>query len=341
MVSKLNVHSILDGFSGSTRVSQAFAQCGYQVTANDTAVWSEILGTCYLKNRKHPQEYKKLIEHLNHVPSEDGWFTEHYGGVPNAGSAIQADGLKRPWQIHNTRKLDGIRTEIDRLHLDAVSKAVVLTSLMLAMDEVDSTLGHYSSYLAHWSPRSYRMMQLKVPLLFHNEKEHAIVRNDIFETVKNRKFDFAYFDPPYGSNNEKMPPSRVRYNAYYHIWASVCLNDKPELFGKAKRRLDTSDTESASVFEEFRKGENGRYLAVEAIERLLRHTNARYILLSYSSGGKSTAEEFFETINSQGNLLETLEIDYKKNVMATMKWTHEWVGEVEKPNREFLFLLEK
>jgi adenine-specific DNA-methyltransferase len=85
------------------------------------------------------------------------------------------------------------------------------------MDEVDSTLGHYSSYLADWSPRSYRTMQLKVPQLFLNEKKHTILRNDIFETVKNREFDLAYFDPPYGSNNEKMPPSRVRYNAYYHI----------------------------------------------------------------------------------------------------------------------------
>jgi adenine-specific DNA-methyltransferase len=341
MVAKLDVQSVLDGFSGSTRVSQAFAQCGYQVTANDTAVWSEILGTCYLKNQKHPHEYKKLIEHLNHIPAEDGWFTEHYGGFPNAGSAIQSDGLKRPWQIHNTRKLDGIRAEIDRLSLDSVSKAVALASLMLAMDEVDNTLGHYSSYLANWSPRSYQMMQLKVPLLFHNEKQHTILRQDIFETVQKRQFDFVYFDPPYGSNNEKMPPSRVRYNAYYHIWATVCLNDKPELFGKAKRRTDTSDTESASVFEEFRRGENGRFLAVEAIERLLLHTNARYILLSYSSGGKSTAEEFFETIYSQGHLLEMLEIDYKKNVMATMKWTHEWVDESNKPNREFLFLLEK
>jgi len=341
MVSKLDVQSVLDGFSGSTRVSQALAQCGYQVTANDTAVWSKILGTCYLKNQKRPQEYRQLIDHLNHVPAEDGWFTEHYGGLPNSGSAIQADGLKRPWQIHNTRKLDGIRTEIDRLNLDTISKAVALTSLMLAMDEVDSTLGHYSSYLADWSPRSYRMMQLKVPLLFPNETQHTILRSDIFEAVKDRQFDLAYFDPPYGSNNEKMPPSRVRYNAYYHIWTTVCLNDKPQLFGKAKRRADTSDTKSASVFEEFRRGNNGRFLAVEAIERLLYHTNARYILLSYSSGGKSTAEEFFETINSQRQLLETVEIDYKKNVMATMKWTHEWVDDAEKPNREFLFLLKK
>jgi adenine-specific DNA methylase len=48
--------------------------------------------------------------------------------------------------------------------------------------------------------------------------------------------DLAYFDPPYGSNNEKRPPSRVRYAAYYHLWTSICRFDRPILFGKAQRR---------------------------------------------------------------------------------------------------------
>ena len=46
------IHTVLDGFSGSTRVSQAFAQSGYTVTANDTAEWSFTLATCYLKADK-------------------------------------------------------------------------------------------------------------------------------------------------------------------------------------------------------------------------------------------------------------------------------------------------
>jgi adenine-specific DNA-methyltransferase len=151
----------------------------------------------------------------------------------------------------------------------------------------------------------------------------------------------AYFDPPYGSNNEKMPPSRVRYAAYYHIWTTICLNDKPRLFGKARRRTDTSDGEAASVFEEFRQNENGRYLAVEAIDRLIRLTNARYVLLSYSSGGRATAAELATVLESNGRLLKTMEIDYKKNVMAEMKWTGDWLADAATPNREFLFLLER
>src|SRR5260370_199926 len=148
------------------------------------------------------------------------------------------------------------------------------------------------------------------------EREHLVCRRDIFDLIKDEEVDLAYFDPPYGSNNEKMPPSRVRYSSYYHLWTSICLNDRPELFGKAKRRADTSDRISGSVFEEFRRDENNRFIAVEAIGRLLRETRAKHIVLSYSSGGRATAEELDEVIRNAGTLVELIEIDYKKNVMA-------------------------
>ena len=180
-----------------------------------------------------------------------------------------------------------------------------------------------------------------MPEVFTSEGDHEVYQTDIFELVPRVSVDLAYFDPPYGSNNEKMPPSRVRYAAYYHLWKSVVLFDKPTLFGKAKRREDTSDPLAASVFEEFRRNDDGRFIAVEAIANLIRETQARWILLSYSSGGRATAQQLNEVVQSNGKLLAALELDYKRNVMAGMRWTHEWVDAAEKPNREFLFLLEK
>ncbi len=341
LIKRVDAKTVLDGFSGTTRVSQALAKRGYRVICNDIAVWSEVFGTCYLLNNKKPDEYQSLIDHLNAVPPFDGWFTQHYGGESNGGCAVQSDELKKPWQIHNTRKLDAIRQEIENLSLDKVEKAVVLTSLILALDQVDSTLGHFVSYLREWSPRSYNDLVLKIPSVFVASEQHEVFRKDIFDLVPDVSVDLAYFDPPYGSNNEKMPPSRVRYASYYHLWSSVCLFDKPQLFGKAKRRKDTSDIVSASVFEEFRKNEEGRFIAVEAIERLIKATQARWVILSYSSGGRATADELNEVLRSNGTLLEVVELDYKKNVMAGMKWTNEWLRDVEEPNREFLFLIEK
>ncbi|MDE3068843.1 MAG: DNA adenine methylase [Verrucomicrobiota bacterium] len=341
LLNKVKPKTVLDGFAGTTRVSQALAQSGHQVIANDISAWSKTFGTCYLLNPHPESHYQPLIQHLNSLPGKDGWFTEHYGGEPKGVSSIGEDKLKKPWQKHNTRKLDAVREEIERLSVSDTEKAVLLTSLILALDEVDSTLGHFASYLNDWSPRSYNKLHLTVPRLIPTTERHAVHQSDIFDLVENVKAGLAYFDPPYGSNNEKMPPSRVRYAAYYHLWTSVCLYDKPALFGKAKRRADTSDTLASSVFEEFRKSESGRFMAVEAIERLLQTTRANYIVLSYSSGGRATAEELNEVINYAGKLIEVLQIDYRKNVMAGMRWTNEWVSEAETPNREFLFLIEK
>ena len=341
LVKQVDAHTILDGFSGTTRVSQALAKSGYKVLCNDLAVWSEVFGTCYLLNKKQPEQYQGLIDHLNSIPPCDGWFTENYGGQPNGGCSVQQDNLKKPWQVHNTRKLDAIRQEIEKLGLDDIDRAVALTSLILALDRVDSTLGHFVSYLKDWSPRSYRHLTLKVPRLFTSSKEHQVFRSDIFDLIPRVSVDLAYFDPPYGSNNEKMPPSRVRYASYYHLWTSICLFDKPLLFGKANRRKDTSDKVAISAFEEFRRNSEGRFIVVERIEKLIEATQARWIILSYSSGGRATADELNEVVRNNGKLLKVVELDYKRNVMSNMKWTNKWLREAEIPNREFLFLIEK
>lgn len=329
--------TVWDAFSGTTRVSQAFAQNDYKVISSDRSVWSECFATCYLMNHHDRAYYQDLFDHLNSLAPVDGWFTEYYG---SASSQVEG-GKKTPWQIHNTRKLDAIRTEIDRLQLSHVEKAVALTGLILALDKVDNTLGHYVSYLKEWSARSYNDLFLSVPELFPNEKDHAVLRDDVFNLTPKVQADIAYFDPPYGSNNDKMPPSRVRYASYYHIWTTVCLNDHPDVFGQANRRVDSSDSVSGSPFEDFRKSDNNTYIAIESLDRLIREAQAPYIILSYSSGGRATADDLKDVLSTNGTLLKVREIDYRKNVMSEMRWTHDWTKDVESPNKEFLFVLKK
>ncbi|MCK4386648.1 MAG: DNA adenine methylase [Candidatus Pacebacteria bacterium] len=326
------IKNVLDGFSGSTRVSQAFAQLGYDTTSNDIAIWSEVFATCYLKSKKTDGFYQKIINHLNNLEGYDGWYTEHYGA--------ELTGTKRPFQAKNTRKLDAIRKEVEKLNLQWEDKCVILTSLIYALDSVDSTLGHYVSYLSQWSPRSYNNLFLKLPNRFDHNGGHRIICDDIFNTVSKNKFDFVYLDPPYGSNNEKMPPSRVRYTSYYHIWTTIIKHDKPTVFGKVNRRIDSRDKISASVFEEFRKDKDKKFLAMKALHKLIQEIDARYILLSYSSGGRATKQELSDIINESGKLLKIVEIDYKKNVMANMCWTNDWIADDSKYH-EYLFLMEK
>lgn len=334
----VNAKTVFDGFTGSTRVAQAFAQMGCDVIASDIAKWSEIFATCYL--RKTRGEYiDEILEELNNLEPRDGWFTENYGG--DAASPI-VNGYKKPWQKHNTRKLDAIRERISELDLAVEIEATVLTSLILALDQVDSTLGHFASYLRSWSPRSFKEIVLQEPMYVPTLGKHRVEQGDIFDLIeKIPEVDLAYFDPPYGSNNGKMPPSRVRYASYYHIWTTVCLNDKPKLFGKARRREDSRDSVATSVFEEYRRGESGKFLALEAIECLLRKVPARHVLLSYSSGGRATANELVDVLQTVGEIEQVAEIEYKKNVMSGMRWTNEWIRPKESKNIEYLYLLRK
>jgi adenine-specific DNA-methyltransferase len=327
-----NVRTILDGFSGSTRVAQALAQLDYNVTANDNAIWSNTLANCYLRPASDDKTIAEILDHLNNLKPMDGWFSKHYGGMP--------EDTKKPFQIKNTRKLDAIREEIDVLNLMPQDKNVVLTSLMLALDAVDSTIGHFAAYLAKWSPRSYKDLTLKLPKRFPVRNDaNTVINQDVFQAATADSYDLAYLDPPYGSNNDKMPPSRIRYQAYYHFWKTVILNDKPKLFGKAMRREDSRDLNAPSVFEEYRKDENGQFIAIQALRKLLKETNANYILLSYSSGGRATQRQLHDIIHAEAKLVHTVAISHKHNVMASMNSTKSWISHQDKLV-EYLFLIE-
>lgn len=331
MVRRLNVESALDAFSGTTRVAQLFAQIGYNTTANDISVWSQVFATCYLLSKQADSYYLPYLDELNSLPGYKGWFSEHYGGEDEDG--------KMPFQLKNTMRLDAIRDRIEEYNLPWEDKCVLLTSLILAMDAVDNTLGHYAAYLSGWSPRSYNDICLKLPKRPVITTNNKVIRGDVFDAVHDYH-DLVYLDPPYGSNNEKMPPSRVRYAAYYHIWKTIILNDKPAVFGKANRREDTRDAACPSVFEDFKKNDEGNSIAMQAIKELIEQTNSHYILLSYGSGGRVTKEELYDILNSNGKVIAAQEINYKKNVMSNMRWTNEWINSNGRYN-EYLFLMEK
>lgn len=344
LVRPLKVRTVFDGFSGTTRVAQAFKKNSYTVYANDIAPWSKVFGECYLLNKKPASYYQRVIDHLNSIQGKHGWFSEHYGGKPNNGSAVEKDGKKRMWQLHNTMKLDAIRDEIDNVAKNNVEKSVLLTSLILTMDKVDSSVGHQVSYLKRWAPRAYNMMYMEVPRLILDDKKHKVYQKDIFDLLEDIEVDLVYYDPPYGSSNELMPPSRVRYASYYHIWKTICLNDKPEVVGVANRREDVGDLVSASIFEDYRKNADGQYIVIEAIKRLIDETKAKHIVLSYNNNGRATLDAITDVLKKLKMKCSILEMEYRKNVMSTMVWTNDWINNMRNQdikNKEYLFLIER
>jgi len=80
---------------------------------------------------------------------------------------------------------------------------------------------------------------------------------------------------------------------------------------------------------------------MEAIEKLIKDTQSKFILFSYSSGGRVPFNDLVDSFSKNSKIIEIQKIDYKKNVMSFMRWTNEWVKEKEEPYQEYLFLLEK
>lgn len=337
-----NLSLILDGFSGTTRVSQALKYKKYTVISNDINIWSNIFGKCYLLNKKSKNYYKDMIEYLNNLNGYEGWFSKNYGGLNKNGLSIGLyDKKKKPWQLHNTLKLDAIRSEIDRMNINEIEKSVLLTSLILALDKVDNTLGHQVSYLKKWSPRSFNTLQMKVPNFIVDDLNHKVFNQDIFNLIDiTKKCDLCYYDPPYGSNNNITPTTRVRYNSYYHLLKTIILNDEPELFGSSNRRLDSKDSCGISIFEEYKK-ENNIFIAEKAIENLIIKTKSKYIILSYNNNGRVSIKNIIEIIRSNNLYLSLFSFNYKENSMAIMNFNNKWNNKERKKNKEFLFLISK
>ena len=333
-----NVQHILDGCAGTTRVSQAFKQLGHRVTCNDLADYTQVFGRCYLLNTKPPSHYAAWLAELNALEGEDGWFTQHYGGEVTSnptGDAIQADGSKRPWQVHNTRKLDAIRRRIPQLTSDPIEQSVLLTSLILALDKVDNTMGHQVAYLKKWASRSHQTMTLKMPQLLLDGGPCQLSQRSVFD-IEDR-YDLVYLDPPYGTNNPVTKTTRVRYRSYYHIWTTICRNDQPSVHGAAARRQDASSDRIPGALSIF---ESTKTDAVhDATAQLLAKLNCRYILFSYNNKGKLSPQAL-QDLFSPYNTLAFLSFDHKEHAMKKATINEAWLGDQGR-NQEFLILVEK
>lgn len=351
LIKQENCKSIIDCFSGSTVVSQYLAYNNYKVWSNDLSQYSYVIATTFLTyhSENELKQYKDLITTLNHLEPIRGWFSINYGGLNVEGKSVGLDGLKKPFQMHNMTKLDAIIKYLKDNNIDDKTKNIILTGLMLSLNKLDSTMGHFSSYLKEWSDRSYNDLIVTLPILnqFKSNRNHMITKKDCFELGDTAvDFDIAYLDPPYGSSNLKMPPSRVRYKAYYHFWETLCdslyNDDMPELFGKSLRPLDTKDNFYYNPFEDFRKTDEGEFIALNTIIDLINNLKCNKFILSYSFGNTIFDKDFIEKLGDLFKLQQIYSQEHKRNVMSYLKKTGEYINEnTQGKNLEYLIVMNK
>jgi len=337
IIKELPVYTVFDGFSGSVRVSEHLKK-DYIVHSNDKQYFSECLAKCYLLNTRSKVYYKKFIDELNSLKGYHGWYSKHYGGVVTTsekGDAIQSDDKKRIWQIHNAIRVDAIRDKIESYDIDDIEKSVLLTSLIEGLNKVSSVVGHQNGYLKNWSKNSYNNFVMEMPEFCVDGESHEVYRDDIFNILPHIKCDLAYYDPPYGTINKNLVVA-TRYTAFYHLWNTLVLNDKPDLFGKANRRLDSK--KNTDDFER-----NKIEIILPLFERLFKETNSKYILLSYSNKSLVSKDQFEEIFNRLNYKYTFNEIEHKDNTQSTSaSKDRKWVDYDENIKlKEYLILIEK
>lgn len=310
------VRSVLDLFSGTSRVGHALKQAGYRVLANDWNAYAATLARCYVAAdlETHAESAAACIAELQQVEPQAGWFTQTYCE------------RSRYLQPHNGAKIEAIRERIAALALEPLLEAVVLVSLLEASDRVDSTAGVQMAYLKKWSARSHNQLSLRVPNLLprspHGPGEAH--RLDALVAAKTLAADVAYLDPPYNQHS---------YLGNYHVWESLIRWDQPEVYGIACKRTEVRERRSPF---------NSRQRCHAAMRELVEAIDARVLVVSFSNEGY-IEREAMETMLATRGPVRVREHDYKRYIGAQIGIHNpagEKVGTVSHlRNTEYLYIV--
>lgn len=278
------VQTFGDLFSGTSRVGHEFKKQGYEVFANDYNQYAYELARVYVEipnNDDNAREAEKVISHLRSVGPSDGWFTKTYARD------------SRFFQPENAAKIEAIREEIDALSLSPDMRSIALVSLMEAADRVDSTCGIQMAYIKKWSKRSYKPLDLRMPVMFSGIG-HAHC-GDTNEWVKEHSLDLAYIDPPYNQHS---------YLGNYHIWETLVKWDNPEVYGVAQKRVECKTRKSDY---------NSKVRCKDAFSTLIENTDARVISVSFSVDSFLPGTDIREILSTRGEVI-SLESSHPKYI---------------------------
>ena len=291
MAEAVGARTALDLFTGTTRVAQAFKRRDIRVTAVDSATYAEVLAGCFIATDAtsvDKDELSRALDQLNALPGRAGYFTETFCVA------------SRYFQPKNGERVDAIRDAIEARYRDHPLYPVLLTSLMLAADRVDSTPGLQMAYLKQWAPRSHNNLELRAPELLAGPGE--VVRADAMTVVDDVPgVGIAYLDPPYNQH---------RYFTNYHVWETLVRWDAPEHYGVACKRVDARDETTKSPF-------NRKREMPAAMQSVIMRTKADVVVVSYNDEAWVTPEQMTAWLRGAGHpQVAILGFDSKRYVGA-------------------------
>ena len=247
-----DIDSVADIFAGTGAVSSAFTE--KLLITNDLMYSNYICNYAWFGAEEYdPQTIIDCVVRYNSLSDlEDNYMTENFSDTY--------------FSRDDCAKIGYIREDIECLYengsINKRERAILITSLLYAMDKIANTCGHYDAYRK--GVVFEKTLELYVPLAeVHNTADNQCYNTDANELVKDITADLVYIDPPYNSR---------QYCHAYHLLENGAPWEKPEVFGVA-RKMDRSTMKSKYCTQS----------ATEAFEQLIGDTKAKYILLSYNN----------------------------------------------------------
>lgn len=309
--------SVVDLFSGTSRVGHALKRAGYRVIANDHNAYATTLARCYVAADRERviADAERLIRELSALPGEAGYFTDAFCEK------------SRFFQPKNGRRVDAIREAIAKKSLDPTLEAVLLVSLMEAADRVDSTCGLQMAYLKQWAKRAHNDLELRLPDVLPAVTAGPCEARglDALEAARTLSADVGYLDPPYNHHS---------YLANYHVWETLVRWDKPAFYGVACKREDVRTRKSAF---------NAKATFLDAFRSVVASLDCRLLIVSFNDEGFLTQRQIEEVLATRGPVT-VVSKDFKRYVGAQIgiyNPSGEKVGRVSHVrNQERLFIVE-
>lgn len=275
-----DIKSVADIFAGTGAVSSAFLD--KTITTNDLMYSNYICNYAWFSSQEYnPQTIIDYIIKYNSISEyEDNYMTENFANTY--------------FSYNDCSKIGFIREDIEENYRDGNindrERAILITSLLYAMDKIAKTCGHYDAYRK--GADFDASLELFVPLAeVHNNADNKCFNKDANELVKEIYADLVYIDPPYNSR---------QYCDAYHLLENVARWEKPDVFGVAKK-----------MNRDKMKSKYCTQSATEAFEDLIKNINAKYILFSYNNmatkgNGRSNAkiadEDIMRILQSKGTV---------------------------------------
>ena len=341
--------TIGDGFAGSGIVSRLLKTKAAELYTNDLAGYSRTLNTCYLAtpDAETLKQIELYVTAANKLASAAG-TSKAAGTQASAASAAWISGNWAPatpeitehdrvyFTYENGKRIDVLRDYITTL--PPLYQPYLLAPLLVECSIHNNTNGQFSAFYkdANAEKGAYggkggvdlkRITQpitLPLPLFDPHPCKTVISQMDTNAWAKNlkQKLDIVYYDPPYN----KHP-----YNIYYFLLDVINTWDKTITIPATNR--GQPDDRIKSVYNSFNK-------ATEALEDLLIHTKASYIILSYNDGGIIPIPILDALLAKHGQTVEKIPIDHK--TYNRLKGISNYKREKEyKTVKEFMYVVKK